>query len=90
MLMLRKYETNPSHVLSYDEIEVNEDATYVEELVQIVGREVRKLRNKEILVVRVIWRHYGQDEATWELETEIRKHSQSFLYLELGLFTLFL
>ena len=72
--MLRKYEPDSSHVVSYEEIEVNEDATYVEEPVQIVGREERKLRNREIPVVKVIWRHHGQDEATWELEAEIRKH----------------
>ena len=71
--MLWKYEPKPSHVVSYDEIEVNENATYVEEPVQIVGRKIWKLRNREILVVKVIWHHYGQDEATWELEVEIRK-----------------
>ena len=72
--MLQKYKLNPSHVVSYEEIEVNENAIYVKKPVQIVCQEVRKLRNRDIPVVKVIWRHHGQDEAMWELEAEIRKH----------------
>ena len=33
--MLRKYELNLSHVIDYNKIEVDENATFVKELVQI-------------------------------------------------------
>ena len=36
VLMLRKYELNSSHVVSYDKIKVNEHATFMNESIQIV------------------------------------------------------
>lgn len=45
---------------------------FVEEPVAIVDRKIRKLRNKEIALVKVQWQfHKGQD-CTWELESEMR------------------
>ncbi|XP_070010138.1 uncharacterized protein [Nicotiana sylvestris] len=36
-------------------------------------RQVRKLRNKEIVSVKVLWRNQQVEEATWEAEEEMRK-----------------
>ena len=44
--MLRKYELDPSHVIDYNEIEVDENATFVEEPIQILDNQLHKLRNK--------------------------------------------
>ena len=52
--MLRKYIPNPSHVLETPEIELRDDLSYEEQLVQIMGREEKELRNETISLVKVL------------------------------------
>ena len=44
--MLRRYRSDPSHVVSSEIIELRLDLTYEEEPVEILAREVKELRNK--------------------------------------------
>ena len=46
--MLRRYRSDPSHVVSSEMIEVRLDLTYEEEPVEIFAREVKELRKKPI------------------------------------------
>ena len=55
VLMLRRYQSDPSHVISPTEIEIWPDMTYGEELIKILAREVKQLRNKRIALVKVLW-----------------------------------
>ncbi|KAJ9152415.1 hypothetical protein P3X46_025983, partial [Hevea brasiliensis] len=71
--MLRRYRSDPSHVISMEEIEVQLDLTYEEEPIRILAREVKELRNKQISLVKVLWRHHNTEEATWESEETMRK-----------------
>ena len=41
--------------------------------VSIFDRQVRKLRNKEIASVKVLWQNQQVEEATWEAEEEMKK-----------------
>ncbi|KAL5574707.1 hypothetical protein UlMin_016406 [Ulmus minor] len=52
--MLRKYVSDPSHVLVSEPIEVREDLTYQEQPVQILDRKDKALRNKVIPLVKVL------------------------------------
>ena len=70
--MLRKYVSDPSHVLVSEPIEVREDLTYQEQPVQILDRKDKTLRNKVIPLVKVLWRNHKVEEATWEREDEMR------------------
>ncbi|KAL5567803.1 hypothetical protein UlMin_024378 [Ulmus minor] len=70
--MLRKYVSDPSHVLASKPIEVREDLTYQEQPVQILDRKDKALRNKVIPLVKVLWRNHKVEEATWEREDEMR------------------
>ncbi|KAL5556962.1 hypothetical protein UlMin_039198 [Ulmus minor] len=70
--MLRKYVSDPSHVLVSEPIEVREDLTYQEQPVQILDRKDKALRNKVIPLVKVLWRNHKVEEATWEREDEMR------------------
>ena len=70
--MLRKYILDPSHVLLPLSVELNEDLTFEEEPVAIVDYQVRQLRSKVILMVKVLWRSNNVDEHTWETEAEMR------------------
>ena len=64
--MLRKYISDPSHVLQPHSVEVNEDLTYKEEPIVIVENQVRQLRSKTILMVKVLWRSNNVEERSWK------------------------
>ncbi|KAL0539426.1 hypothetical protein IC582_023638 [Cucumis melo] len=70
--MLRKYVPDPSHVVDYEPLEIDENLSYVEQPVEILAREVKTLRNKEIPLVKVLWRNHRIEEATWEREDVMR------------------
>ena len=71
--MLRRYQSDPSHVVSSETIELRPDLTYEEEQVEILAREVKELWNKKISLVKVLWRNNKTEEATWESEETMRK-----------------
>ncbi|MCI38001.1 hypothetical protein A2U01_0059229, partial [Trifolium medium] len=52
---LRKYVSDPSHVIESDIIQVRENLTVETLPLRIEGREKKKLRNKEISSVKVVW-----------------------------------
>ena len=70
--MLRKYISDPSHVLESEPIEVREDLTYKEQPVQILDQNNKALRNKVLPLVKVLWRNHKVEEATWEREDGMR------------------
>ena len=73
VFMLRRYRSDPSHVVTLEKIELRPDLTYEEEPVEILAREVKELRNKKIPLVKVLWRNHKTEEATWESEETIRQ-----------------
>ena len=56
--MLRRYRSDPSHVVSSETIELRPDLTYEEETVEILAREVKEQWNKKIPLVKVLWRNH--------------------------------
>ena len=70
--MLRKYIPDESHVLSLDSVELGPDLTFEEEPIDIMDRQVRKLRTKELVSVKVQWKHRSVREATWETQSDMR------------------
>ena len=45
----------------------------------MLARELKVLCNREIPLVKVLWEHHKEDEATWELEMEMyEKYSHLF------------
>ncbi|XP_049390593.1 uncharacterized protein LOC125855004 [Solanum stenotomum] len=71
--MLRQYVLDESHVLQYDGVELDDRLTYIEEPVAILARDVRQLRSKIILVIKVCWSHRPVEEATLKTEQEMRE-----------------
>ena len=70
--MLRKYNRDPSHILDWTELTLEQDASYEEQPIQILESRDRVLRDKTITMVRVLWKHHGVEESTWEDELETR------------------
>ncbi|KAA3467949.1 integrase [Gossypium australe] len=53
--MLKRYRSDPSHVIPPTEIEIQSDMSYEEEPINIMAREVKQLSNKRIALVKVLW-----------------------------------
>ncbi|XP_038874993.1 uncharacterized protein LOC120067515 [Benincasa hispida] len=79
--MLRKYISDPSHVLESQPLQLKENLSYEEEPVQIIDRKEQVLRNKTIPLVKVLWRNHGVEEATWESEQQMRTKYPHFFLL---------
>ena len=52
--MLRKYISDPSHVLQPQAVELSEDLMYKEYPVALVDRQDRRLRIREMPIVKVL------------------------------------
>ena len=46
--------------------------SYVEVPVKILDRKQGVLHTKTIPMVKVLWRNHALEEATWELESEVK------------------
>ena len=68
--MLKKYTSDPSHVLLYTDIPLQANITYEEQLVEILDKEIGLFNHKETPMVKVRWEKHNEEEATWELESE--------------------
>ena len=69
--MLRKYLSDPSHAIQPQDVQLDKDLAYVETPVRILDRQVRKLRSKEVPLVKVAWGNHSQEEVTWEVEADM-------------------
>ena len=66
--MLRKYISNPSHILEAPPIELKKDLSFEVQLVGIIYQRMKELRNKVILMVKVLWKSDTVEEMTWEIK----------------------
>ena len=82
--MLRKYTPDPAHVMDWGQIEVDTDGTFEEEPVCILDSHDQVLRCKIVRLVRVLWRHYGVEESTWEHEDTMQA-TCPFLFRDEGM-----
>ncbi|XP_059626925.1 uncharacterized protein LOC132269686 [Cornus florida] len=55
-----------------EDLEIEKDVSYKEQLMDILDSGEKVLRSKTIPLVKVLWKHHGVDEATWERETDVR------------------
>ncbi|XP_074293332.1 uncharacterized protein LOC141620328 [Silene latifolia] len=72
LLKLRKYMSDPTHILEPEHIKIDEQLSYVEEPKENLDRKVRKTRNGETTLVKVLWSNHKVEEAMWEAEATMR------------------
>ncbi|XP_062118196.1 uncharacterized protein LOC133831798 [Humulus lupulus] len=53
--MLPKYVSNPSHVLSYETLQLKQDLDYDEQPERVIENGIKELRSKRIPLVKVSW-----------------------------------
>ncbi|GAU51168.1 hypothetical protein TSUD_412030 [Trifolium subterraneum] len=71
---LRKLIPDPFVPVELESIDLQPDLTYQPDPIRIVDRDVKALRNKKILTVKVEWSQSPDGEFTWELESEMMKN----------------
>ena len=70
---LRKYVSDPSHVIQRDEVQIRDNLTVETMPIRIEDRKMKQLRGKEIPLVRVAWGGVAGESVTWELESRMRE-----------------
>ncbi|WMV41915.1 hypothetical protein MTR67_035300 [Solanum verrucosum] len=55
------------------DIGIKDNLSYEEILVQILDRQIRKLRTKEVALAKILWRNQFVEEATWEAGEDMKK-----------------
>ena len=69
--MLKKYYPDSKCVVENEPLDIQANLSYVELLVKILDRQVKILRNKKVVLVKVLWRNPKVEESTWELERDM-------------------
>ncbi|XP_019057445.1 PREDICTED: uncharacterized protein LOC109116461 [Tarenaya hassleriana] len=69
--MIRKYVVDPSYMIQPQELEFTSAMRFRDEPLQIVDQKIKKVRTKEVPLVKVVWRSQGVSDMTWEPEAEM-------------------
>ncbi|KAL4590610.1 hypothetical protein LXL04_003547 [Taraxacum kok-saghyz] len=70
---LKKCLTDATLIFPLEEIQVNEKLNFVEEPVEIMDREVKRLKQSRIPIVKVRWSAKRGPEFTWEREDQMKQ-----------------
>jgi len=79
--MLKKCVGDPSLIVPED-VGVTDSLSYLEVPIEILDRQVCRLRTKDAASVKVIWRNQKVEEATWK-DVEDMKAEYPFLFHKL-------
>ncbi|KAL4563303.1 hypothetical protein LXL04_027343 [Taraxacum kok-saghyz] len=70
---LKKCLTDATLIIPLEEVQVNEKLNFVEEPVEIMDREVKRLKQSRIPIVKVRWNAKRGPEFTWEREDQMKQ-----------------
>ncbi|GKF89191.1 hypothetical protein Tco_0263154, partial [Tanacetum coccineum] len=70
---LKKCLAEPDVHVPLDKIEIDKKLRFVEEPIEIVERDVKKLKRRRIPLVKLRWNSRQGVEYTWECEDQFRK-----------------
>ncbi|GKB45347.1 putative reverse transcriptase domain-containing protein [Tanacetum coccineum] len=70
---LKKCLAEPDVQVPLEEIEIDENLRFIEEPIEIVERDVKKLKRRRIPLVKVRWNSRQGPEFTWEREDQFQK-----------------
>nr|GEZ44247.1 putative reverse transcriptase domain-containing protein [Tanacetum cinerariifolium] len=80
---LKKCLADEPLAIPLDEIQIDEKLHFIEEPVEIMDREVKRLKQSRIPIVKVCWNSRRCPEFTWECEDQIqKKYPHLFAYPE--------
>ena len=70
--LLKKCVGDLAFVVPLESMAVKYCLSYEDVPVEILNRQVRRLRNKEVFSVKVLWRSQSVEGATWEAEAAMK------------------
>ena len=56
---------DPAFIVSLESVEVKDNLSYEDVPIEILDRHVRRLRNKEVTSVKVLWRSQSVEGLLW-------------------------
>ena len=70
--MLKKCVGDLTSIVPLEGLEMKGNLSYEEVPIEILDRQVKRLRNKEVASVKVLWRNNLVESATWEAEAHMK------------------
>ncbi|GKF10459.1 hypothetical protein Tco_0048385 [Tanacetum coccineum] len=70
---LKKCFVDEPLAIPLDEIQIDDKLHFIEEPVEIIDREVKRLKQSRFLIVKVRWNSRRGPEFTWEHEDQMKK-----------------
>ncbi|WMV18379.1 hypothetical protein MTR67_011764 [Solanum verrucosum] len=70
--LLKKYVCDLAFVMLLEIVAVKDSLSYEDVPIKILDHQVRRLRNKEVASVKVLWRSQSVEGATWEAEAAMK------------------
>nr|GEW17351.1 hypothetical protein [Tanacetum cinerariifolium] len=77
---LKRYFVNDDVVIPLDEVQLDDKLHFVEKPVEIIDKEVKRIKQSRIPIVKVHWNSRRGPEFTWEREDLFRSKLSSDLY----------
>lgn len=75
--LLKNYVHDPTHVIDWTVIQVEIEREFLLEPLCTLAREEIELWNRTVARVKVQWRHFTPEEATWEREEAMKERYPS-------------
>ncbi|GKD39340.1 putative reverse transcriptase domain-containing protein [Tanacetum coccineum] len=69
----KKYFVDEPLAIPLDEIQIDDKLNFIDELVEIMDREVKWLKQSRIPIMKVCWNSRQGPEFTWEREDQMKK-----------------
>nr|GFC35728.1 putative reverse transcriptase domain-containing protein [Tanacetum cinerariifolium] len=76
---LKKCLSEDDVVVSIDKIQFDDKLHMIEEPVEVMDREVKRLKQSRIPIVKICWNSQRGPEYTWECEDQIKKSTLIFV-----------
>ena len=70
--LLNKCVGDPTSIVPLESVPVKYSLSYEDVPVEILDHQVRRLRNKEVASVKVLWRSQSFEGTTWEAEAAMK------------------
>ncbi|GJX57592.1 hypothetical protein Tco_0287489 [Tanacetum coccineum] len=77
-ILAKKCFSDEPLAILLDEIQIDDKFNFIEEPVEIMDREVKRLKKSRIPIVKVCWNSRRGPEFTWEREDQMKKKVSSF------------
>ena len=78
--MLKKCITDPESIDPNEGLGIKDNLSFEEVPVQVLDRKVKKLRNKEVFSLKVLWKNYLVEGATWEAKDYMKSRYHHIFY----------